>query len=152
MDFFPLTHEQKASCLCCHNFILNTRCPDVESPVSSLTKVQFLLCSRSSRPPHTGARGCVPFPVQSLAVSCAATFAKSRPHWRCVAGIQTSVSPVSVSHDPTKRLSSTGWSGDVRGCGGKKKKIRINSTSVNRLHNKLFSHTYRLQVLFHNIP
>lgn len=92
-NFFPLTHKQKASCLCCHNFILNTRCPGVGSPVSSLTKVQFLLCSRSSGPPHTGARGCVPFPVQSLAVSCRATFAESRPHWRCVAGTQTSVSP-----------------------------------------------------------
>lgn len=103
-DFFPLTHKQKASCLCCHNFILNTRCPGVESQV----KVQFLLCSLSSRPPHTGARGCVPFPVQSLAGSCGATFAKSKPHWRCVAGIQTSVSPVSVSHHSTKRLSSTG--------------------------------------------
>lgn len=68
-DVFPLRHKQKASCLCCHNLILNTRCPGVESPVLSLTKVQFLLCSHSSRPPHTGARGCVPFPVQSLAVS-----------------------------------------------------------------------------------
>lgn len=140
-DVFPLTHRQKASCLCCHNFIL--------SLLSCLLRKSSFSCVPVHQgPPHTGARGCVPFPVQSLAVSCGATFAKSRPHWRCVAGIQTSVSPVGVSHVSTKRLSSTGtdtWSGDVRGCGGKKKKnplkLRINSTSVNRLHNKRFSHT-----------